>query len=284
MTRPASIVDIDRQIAEARRIRHRLRFPSWDHTAIQLIVLKHRLSPWMAASKRGKRLPNGVVLPDMDTLLIGILAHPDADWSHVQGLEVLPPALQQQERQKRLDRWKQQIKDDNLIWTDPEVQRIAGIGEDLGTFLSIYLRGERERADLLFGLDTFNNPHATAYNRAKLENVRSAFEAWVLDQRIKNWHPLERLSKELCGLNAADRTYLFSRYGAGQLFARRAVSISSVAAAQLLAACMLAAEYMDDAIRTYVTDEEFVDDLLKLFELRKPRFRAREAMHKNSSP
>lgn len=266
MARSQAHKDLDPKIIEARRYRAKLNvLVDWRDVLFEFAMLPARLGPWMAARTRGKKLPNGVGLPDKTTLLLGILAHDNANWSRVPAGNAPLPKLQPAQRAAQNIRWRAQIADDNRIWHDPAVQQQSGIGPYVGTFLATYLNDPTKRADFLIGLDTIGNADATTYDKDKLEQARLAFKRYQIVKCGPAFRPIRLLAMDInTKTTAGDRKDMCDWYGCATLLHQREIDAAQPEGARLLAACIAVAEPANGQSNTYEIDSQRADIIYDL--------------------
>jgi hypothetical protein len=266
MARSLAHKGLDPKIIEARRYRDKLNvLVDWHDVLFECAMLRTRLGPWMAARTRGKKLPNGVGFPDKATLLMGILGHDNADWSHVPAGKAPLPQLQPAQRTAQSARWQAQIADDNRIWHDPAVQQQSGIGPYVGTFLATYLNDPTKRADFLIGLDTIGNAGATTYEKAKLEQVRLTFKRYQIANCDPAFRPIRLLSIDINAIKRPmDRWDICDWYGCADLACERMIDICQIEGARFLAACIAVAEPYEWQGSAYEVDARRADIIYDL--------------------
>ena len=267
MARSVAHKGLDPKIIQARRYRDKLNIlVDWRDVLFEFAMLRVRLGPWMAARTRGKKLPNGVGLPDMTTLLPGILAHSNSNWSHVPTGSASAPKLQPAQRATQNIRWQAQIVEDNLIWHDPAVQQQSGISPYAGTFLAAYLNDPTKRADFLIGLDTIGNAGATTYDKDKLEQVRLTFKRYQIANCGPAFLPISLLAKYInTNTTPANRWDMCDWYGCADLVYQRQIDLGQVEGARFLAACIAVAEphqWQDNFYEIDALKADIIYDLL----------------------
>jgi hypothetical protein len=266
MARSLAHKDLDPKIIEARRYRDKLNvLVDWHDVLFEFAMLPARLGPWMVARTRGKKLPNGVGLPDTMTLLAGILAHDNADWSHVPPGKAPLPKLQPAHRKAQNTCWQAQIADDNRIWHDPAVQQQSGISPYVGIFLATYLNDPTKRADFLIGLDTIGNTGASTYDKDKLEQVRLAFKRYQIVNCGPAFRPIRLLAIDInAKTTPGDRWGICDWYGCATLLRQRGIDAAQPEGARLLAACIAVAEPTNTQTNTHEIDANKVDIIYDL--------------------
>lgn len=266
MARSTTHKDLDPKIIEARRYRHKLTvLMDWHDALSEFAMLPVRLGPWMSARTRGKKLHNGVGLPDKTTLLMGILTHNHAGWGHVPRGNAPLPQLQPAQRAVQNARWEAQIADDNRIWNDPVVQRQCGISPYVGTFLATYMNDPTKRADFLIGLDTLGNPGATAYDKDKLEMVRLTFKRYQVANCGPALLPVSLLAKDInTKTTPPERWQISDWYGCADLLCQKRVDLAQVEGARFLAACIAVAEPHKGQSNFYDIDAQRADIICDL--------------------